>query len=110
MMVRVGAGEAEAKLMLGARIEGCSAAAYTARVPLTHPLALLHYTSAQGVSCHILVWVVSSRGKIVCVIVSVGRSEAVAKLMLEVKVDGMKCCGLYWPSTINASTGVPASC
>ncbi|PZC85855.1 hypothetical protein B5X24_HaOG215217 [Helicoverpa armigera] len=48
VMVRVGAGEAEAKLMLGARVEGCSAAAYTSRVPLTHPLALLHYTSAQG--------------------------------------------------------------
>ncbi|KAG6455656.1 uncharacterized protein LOC115447051 isoform X2 [Manduca sexta] len=48
VMVRVGAGEAEAKLMLGARVEGCSGAAYTSRVPLTHPLALMHYTSAQG--------------------------------------------------------------
>lgn len=49
VMVRVGAGEAEAKLMLGARVGGCSAAAYSSRVPLTHPLALLHYTSAQMV-------------------------------------------------------------
>ncbi|XP_052753477.1 uncharacterized protein LOC113513357 isoform X1 [Galleria mellonella] len=48
VMVRVGAGEAEAKLMLGVRVEGCSATAYTTRVPLTHPLAMLHYTSAQG--------------------------------------------------------------
>ncbi|KAL0882819.1 hypothetical protein ABMA27_016364 [Loxostege sticticalis] len=48
VMVRVGGGQAEAKLVLGARVEGCSAAAYTTRVPLTHPLALLHYTSAQG--------------------------------------------------------------
>ncbi|XP_060803362.1 uncharacterized protein LOC106132151 [Amyelois transitella] len=48
VMVRVGAGEAEAKLMLGARVEGCSASAYSSRVPLTHPLALLHYTAAQG--------------------------------------------------------------
>lgn len=48
VMVRVGAGEAEAKLMLGARVDGCNAAAYTSRIPLTHPLALLHYTSAQG--------------------------------------------------------------
>ncbi|CAH0585444.1 unnamed protein product [Chrysodeixis includens] len=48
VMVRVGAGEAEAKLMLGARVAGCSAAAYTSRLPLTHPLALLHYTCAQG--------------------------------------------------------------
>lgn len=53
VMVRVGGGQAEAKLVLGARVEGCSAAAYTTRVPLTHPLALLHYTSAQGVS---LIW------------------------------------------------------
>lgn len=50
VMVRVGAGEAEAKLMLGARVNGCSASAYTSKVPLTHPLALLHYTSAQKVS------------------------------------------------------------
>lgn len=50
VMIRVGAGEAEAKLMLGARVEGCNAAAYTNRIPLTHPLALLHYTAAQGVS------------------------------------------------------------
>ncbi|CAB3261837.1 unnamed protein product [Arctia plantaginis] len=48
VMVRVGAGEAEAKLMLGVRVEGCNPAAYTTRVPLTHPMALLHYTSAQG--------------------------------------------------------------
>ncbi|XP_022814232.1 uncharacterized protein LOC111348018 [Spodoptera litura] len=48
VMVRVGAGEAEAKLMLGARVQGCNAAAYTNRVPLIHPMALLHYTSAQG--------------------------------------------------------------
>ncbi|KAM3957157.1 uncharacterized protein ACR2FA_008872 [Aphomia sociella] len=48
VMVRVGAGEAEAKLMLGVRVDGCSASAYTTRVPLTHPLAMLHYTSAQG--------------------------------------------------------------
>ncbi|XP_075978367.1 uncharacterized protein LOC142978031 isoform X2 [Anticarsia gemmatalis] len=48
VMVRVGAGEAEAKLMLGARVEGCNAAAYTTRIPLTHPLALLHYSSTQG--------------------------------------------------------------
>ncbi|XP_026314069.1 uncharacterized protein LOC113225833, partial [Hyposmocoma kahamanoa] len=47
VMVRVGAGEAEAKLMLGARVNGCSAPSYTSKVPLTHPLALLHYTSAQ---------------------------------------------------------------
>ncbi|XP_063536047.1 uncharacterized protein LOC134745881 [Cydia strobilella] len=47
VMVRVGAGEAEAKLMLGARIAGVSAAAYTCRVPLTSPLALLHYTAAN---------------------------------------------------------------
>ncbi|XP_064292400.1 uncharacterized protein LOC128675031 [Plodia interpunctella] len=48
VMVRVGAGEAEAKLILGARVDGCSAGAYTNRIPLTHPLALLHYTAAQG--------------------------------------------------------------
>ncbi|XP_034832300.1 uncharacterized protein [Maniola hyperantus] len=52
VMVRVGgaarAGEAEAKLMLAVRAAGCSQHAYTTRVPLTHPLALLHYTSAQG--------------------------------------------------------------
>ncbi|XP_045448167.1 uncharacterized protein LOC123656541 [Melitaea cinxia] len=47
VLVRVGAGEAEAKLVLGARVGGCSANAYTTRVPLTHPLALLHYTAAQ---------------------------------------------------------------
>ncbi|KAI5631185.1 hypothetical protein NE865_16099 [Phthorimaea operculella] len=50
VMVRVGAGEAEAKLMLGAKVQGISAAAYSTRVPLTHRLALLHYCSAQGVS------------------------------------------------------------
>lgn len=49
MLVRVGAGEAEAKLVLGARVGGCSANAYTTRVPLMHPLALLHYTAAQEV-------------------------------------------------------------
>ncbi|XP_023938844.2 uncharacterized protein LOC112046458 isoform X2 [Bicyclus anynana] len=48
VMVRVGAGEAEAKLVLAVRAAGCSAHAYTTRVPLTHPLALLHYTCAQG--------------------------------------------------------------
>ncbi|CAH2048892.1 unnamed protein product, partial [Iphiclides podalirius] len=48
VMVRVGAGEAEAKLVLGARVGGCSAHAYTTRVPMTHPMALLHYTAAQG--------------------------------------------------------------
>ncbi|XP_047533432.1 uncharacterized protein LOC125068377 [Vanessa atalanta] len=46
--VRVGAGRAEAKLVLGARAGGCSAHAYATRVPLTHPLALLHYTAAQA--------------------------------------------------------------
>lgn len=49
-MVRVGGGEAEAKLVLGARVQGCHPQAYTTRVPITHPLALLHYTAAQGVS------------------------------------------------------------
>ncbi|CAH2095846.1 unnamed protein product [Euphydryas editha] len=48
VLVRVGAGEAEAKLVLGARVGGCSVNSYTTRVPLTHPLALLHYTAAQG--------------------------------------------------------------
>ncbi|XP_050351138.1 uncharacterized protein LOC126773921 [Nymphalis io] len=48
VLVRVGAGQAEAKLALGARVGGCSAHAYTTRVPLTHPLALLHYTAAQA--------------------------------------------------------------
>ncbi|XP_039753391.1 uncharacterized protein LOC120628834 [Pararge aegeria] len=48
VMVRAGAGEAEAKLMLAVGVAGCSANAYTTRVPLTHPLALLHYTGAQG--------------------------------------------------------------
>ncbi|KAJ0176390.1 hypothetical protein K1T71_007569 [Dendrolimus kikuchii] len=48
VMVRVGAGEAEAKLMLGVRVDGCSPEAYTTRIPITHPLALLHYTSGQG--------------------------------------------------------------
>ncbi|CAH0715250.1 unnamed protein product, partial [Brenthis ino] len=47
VMVRVGAGEAEAKLALGAAAAGVGAHAYTTRVPLTHPLALLHYTAAQ---------------------------------------------------------------
>ncbi|KAJ2937993.1 hypothetical protein O0L34_g14447 [Tuta absoluta] len=50
VMVRVGAGEAEAKLMLAARVQGVSAAAYSTRVPLTHRLAALHYCSAQEVS------------------------------------------------------------
>ncbi|KPJ07063.1 hypothetical protein RR48_04083 [Papilio machaon] len=45
VLVRVGAAQAEAKLMLCARAAGCSSAA--ARVPLTHPMALLHYTAAQ---------------------------------------------------------------
>ncbi|XP_072949627.1 uncharacterized protein [Epargyreus clarus] len=48
VLVRAGAGEAEARLLLGARAAGCSAAAYTCRVPLTHPAALLHYTAAQA--------------------------------------------------------------
>ncbi|XP_028036000.1 uncharacterized protein LOC114247282 isoform X1 [Bombyx mandarina] len=48
VMVRVGGGEAEAKLVLGARVQGCHPQAYTTRVPITHPLALLHYTAAQG--------------------------------------------------------------
>ncbi|CAK1580657.1 unnamed protein product [Parnassius mnemosyne] len=43
-----GAGEVEAKLMLAARVGGSARAAYTGAVPLTHPLALLHYTAAQG--------------------------------------------------------------
>ncbi|XP_064072758.1 uncharacterized protein LOC113395772 [Vanessa tameamea] len=46
--VRVGAGRAEAKLVLGARAGGCSAHAYAPRVPLTHPLAPLHYAAAQA--------------------------------------------------------------
>ncbi|XP_046965786.1 uncharacterized protein LOC124534134 [Vanessa cardui] len=46
--VRAGAARAEAKLVLGARAAACSAHAYAARVPLTHPLALLHYTAAQA--------------------------------------------------------------
>ena len=50
VMVRVGAGEAEAKLVLGVSVAGCSPNSYTTRVPLTHPLALLHYTAAQNVS------------------------------------------------------------
>lgn len=48
VMVRVGAGEAEAKLMLGVRVDGCNADAYTTKTSITHPLALLHYTSGQG--------------------------------------------------------------
>ncbi|XP_045484068.1 uncharacterized protein LOC110997172 isoform X1 [Pieris rapae] len=48
VMLRVGAGEAEAKLMLGARVGGCSPHAYTSTVPITHPLALLHYTATKG--------------------------------------------------------------
>ncbi|KOB69655.1 ATP-dependent RNA helicase DDX42, partial [Operophtera brumata] len=47
VMVRIGAGEAEAKLVLAARVHGC-APHHIARIPLTHPLALLHYTSVQG--------------------------------------------------------------
>ncbi|CAK1551359.1 unnamed protein product [Leptosia nina] len=48
VMLRVGAGEAEAKLMLGCRVGGCSPHAYTSSVPITHPLALLHYKAAVG--------------------------------------------------------------
>ncbi|XP_032517507.2 uncharacterized protein LOC116770231 isoform X1 [Danaus plexippus] len=47
VMVRVGPGQDEAKMMLAARVAGCSEHSYTTRVPLTHPLALLHYTAAQ---------------------------------------------------------------
>lgn len=49
MTVRVGASEAEAKLMLALRVEGCSALGHVTRVPLTQPMAMLHYTASLNV-------------------------------------------------------------
>ncbi|CAG4982654.1 unnamed protein product [Colias eurytheme] len=48
VVVRVGVGGDSAKLLLGARVRGCSPDAYTTKVPITHPLALLHYSCGQG--------------------------------------------------------------
>ncbi|CAH0398157.1 unnamed protein product [Chilo suppressalis] len=48
VMVRAGGAQAEAKLVLGARAAGASPSAYCTRVPITHPMALLHYAPHAG--------------------------------------------------------------